>query len=85
MLKLYVRTGCPYSAAVLAKINDLGVNVLTLNVADPGVADELIRVGGEKREPFFYDDEKDIKMYESDEIVDYLEEQYGKNKNPDAH
>jgi len=77
MLTLYVRTGCPYCAMALAKIDDLGLEVKQLNVAEKGIAEELIEKGGKKQEPYLIDDETGISMYESAKIVDYLDEHYG--------
>lgn len=80
MLTLYVRTGCPYCAAVIHKLEELGLPWEEKNVADPKIAEELIRRGGEKKEPYLVDDENGIEMYESSYIVDYLERTFGGKK-----
>jgi len=77
MIKIYIRDGCPFCTMVLAKADALGLKIEEKNVSNPAVADELIQLGGKKQEPFLYDDEKDIKMYESHEIGEYLDETYG--------
>ena len=76
MLKLYVRTGCPYCAAVLRKLNEEGIPYEELNVSDPNVEKELIELGGKRQTPFFHDEENNVKMYESGDIIDYLDEHY---------
>jgi glutathione S-transferase len=75
-MTLYVRTGCRFCAHVLAVVAELGLTVEEKNVADPGVTEELIRLGGKKQEPYLVDGE--VAMYESDAIVEYLREHYSK-------
>ncbi len=77
MLTLYVRTNCPFSAMALKKLEDLNLEFEEKNVADEGVVDELIALGGKKQEPFLVDSETGKSMYESDAITEYLQEQYG--------
>lgn len=45
--------------------------------SDEAIAAELIAIGGKKREPFLFDSDHDVKMYESDDIVAYLRKTYG--------
>ncbi|MDB5237288.1 MAG: hypothetical protein JWL88_390 [Parcubacteria group bacterium] len=78
MLTLYVKTGCPYCAKVLAAGEELGTEFDLKNVADPGIADELIERGGKKQMPYLVDDSTGTEMYESDDIIAYLTEHYGK-------
>jgi glutaredoxin 3 len=77
MLTLYVRTGCPYCAKVLAAGEELGVDFNLKNIADAGVEEELIHIGGEAQVPFLIDEEASIQMYESDPIVAYLHDRFG--------
>jgi glutathione S-transferase len=37
----------------------------------------MLELGGEDQIPFLVDTARDVTMYESDDIVDYLEEHYG--------
>lgn len=79
MLTLYVRTGCPYCAKVLAAGEELGLTFNTKNIADAGVAEELIERGGKRQVPCLIDTDKGVAMYESDDIVTYLHEHYAKS------
>ena len=79
-MTLYVKTGCPYCVMVLAKIEDLNIDVELKNVADEGVIDELIERGGRRMVPYFIDSENNVEMYESADIVDYLNEHYAKKE-----
>lgn len=87
MLTLYVKTGCPFCAKVLAKLDELQLPYEAKNIKDPAVAEELIAEGGKRQVPFLDDDNKtpylvddDVEMYESDAIVQYLEEKFGSEK-----
>lgn len=77
MLTLYVKTGCPFCAKVLAAGEELHLVFDEKNIADQGVAEELIARGGKRQVPYLVDG--DVEMYESDEIVAYLTEKQGKN------
>ena len=78
MLKLYVKTSCPYCAAVIAKLNELDVSFEEQNIADSEVAKELIARGGKRQVPYLADE--DIEMYESADIIQYLEKNYSSNE-----
>ncbi len=77
MLTLYVKTGCPYCAMVLHKLEELGMEFEEKNIKDPTIADELIARGGKRQVPYLIDRQKQKEMYESADIVDYLESEYG--------
>jgi len=80
MLTLYVKTGCPYCARVLRVVEDLSLVVKEKNISDPAIAAELIDRGGKRQVPYLIDDENNVAMYESEDIVSYLNEKHGKGK-----
>ena len=94
MLKLYVKTGCPYCAAVITKLNKLGIPFEERNIADPEVAKELLARGGKRQVPYLADEDpckaakhhtpclvdEDVEMYESADITQYLEENYSSSE-----
>jgi len=85
MLELYQSEGCPYSGKVRQKLSELGVSYVAHNPRLPGdvggdvtndaTHDELT-AGGEDQIPYLVDTEHEVAMYGSDDIVDYLDEQY---------
>lgn len=86
MLTLYVKTGCPFCAKVLRKIEELDIDahINQKNIADEGVVDELVAHGGRRATPYLID-ENDNGMYESDAIVAYLDTRFGAAEGaPDA-
>ena len=76
MLTLFVESGCAFCAAVLDTIHELGITVERKNIADPAVAAELVAHGGKRQVPYLIDSSRGVALYESDDIVKYLREQY---------
>lgn len=84
MLELYQAEGCPYSQKVRRTLTDIGVSYIVHNprlhggeVRNEQTHDELVTVGGEDQIPFLVDHQREATMYESDEIITYLQEHYG--------
>lgn len=77
MLTLYVKTGCPYCAMVLHKVEELGIEIEEKNIADDAIAEELVARGGKRQVPYLIDSDTEEEMYESADIAQYLEETYG--------
>ena len=81
MLELYQFEGCPYCGKVRQKMTDLHLDYICRNVPKDAVQkreETLLKIGGKAQVPFLVDPEKDVKMYESDDIIAYLEENYAK-------
>jgi len=86
MLELYQSEGCPHCAKVREKLSELGVSYVRHNPRLPGdvggdvtnktTYDELV-AGGEDQIPYLVDTQQNVTMYESDKIVEYLDEYYG--------
>ena len=79
MLTLYIKTGCPYCAKVLAAGKELGIEFDEKNIGNPAFAEELMQRGGKRMVPYLVDEDAKVEMYESDDIVDYLHKSFGKN------
>ena len=75
---LYVKTRCPYCEKVLARAKELGIALEERNIAQMEYLDELMEKGGKHQVPFLVDEENSVSMYESDDIVHYLEEYVAK-------
>ena len=78
MITLYVKYGCPYCAAVLHKIDEIALVVNLKNIKDESVIEELIEKGGKQQVPYMVDEDKNVSMYESADIVEYLDREYKK-------
>lgn len=81
---MYVKTGCPYCALAIGKVDDLGLKVEYKNIADDAVAAELVERGGKQTVPYLVDEERGVEMYESSNIVDYLNKNYARKDSVDG-
>lgn len=72
MLDLYVSQYCPYCKKVMNYLQENDIEFNLLDVADSENFDKLVKLGGKDQVPFLNDTEKDVLMYESDDIIDYI-------------
>lgn len=84
MLELYQAEGCPYCETVRETLTELGRSYVAHNPRTAGgdtrngtTQTELVELGGEDQISYLVDTDRGESLYESDEIVDYLEEHYG--------
>ena len=73
MILLYKMEGCPYCKKVVDILEKKGIDYKPLDISNPTNKDELIRMGGKEQVPFLMDIDKKIDLYESDDIIEYLE------------
>lgn len=73
MFLLYLLEECPYCKKVVNHLEEKNIEFKSLNVKDPVNLDELLVLGGEDQVPFFVDTDHNVKMYESDEIIAYID------------
>jgi len=86
MLELYQTETCPYCQKVRETLSNLGVSYVIHNprlggksggdVTNQQTYDELTEVGGADQVPFLVDSTRGETIYESDDIVDYVNEHY---------
>jgi glutaredoxin 3 len=77
MLNLYYKESCPFCQRVMEMAENLGVEFELKDIeADDAIAAELVEKGGKRQVPYLVDTEKDVAMYESGDIVDYIRENY---------
>jgi len=78
MLELYNFEASPYCRKVREKLTELNLDYLVRNVAKKsGRRPELVARGGKMMVPYLVDPNTATEMYESEEIVAYLEQTYG--------
>lgn len=73
MLILYIKENCPYSTAVLHKLEELSISADIRSLADNRHALDLMEVGGKFQAPCLIDTKREICMYESGDIMDFLD------------
>jgi glutathione S-transferase len=86
MLELYQSENCPHCGKVRETLSELGVSYVAHNPRLPGdeggdetnhqTLGELHEIGGHDQIPFLVDTARDETLYESDDIVAYLEDHY---------
>jgi len=83
VLELYQAEDCPYSEKARQKLSDLGISYTIHNprthdgeTLNEQVHEELRTLGGEDQIPFLVDHQREATLYESEDIVDYLDEHY---------
>ena len=78
-ITLYELPGCPYCAKVVDKLEELDVDYDTVEVPSAhSERTDVEEVSGQTGVPVIVDPENDVDgMPESDDIVEYLEENYG--------
>ena len=72
MLKLFILETCPYCHKVMDYMNENSINFEKFDITNPATEDILIRMGGKRQVPFLVDDSRNIQMYESSDIIEYL-------------
>lgn len=76
MLELYIKTGCPYCQKVIDFAGREHITLTLRNIADPEILKELLRRGGKQQVPFLVDEQRHVSLYESDDIITYIQKQY---------
>jgi glutathione S-transferase len=80
MLTLYYKPTCPFCRRVVAVIERLELEVEMKNIEEnQGYRDELLEHGGKQQVPYLVDADKEVAMYESDDIVAHLQTHYGED------
>lgn len=84
MLELYQAEDCPYSTNVREKLTELGVSYVNHNprtaegdTRNERTLEELETLGGDDEIPYLVDTARREALYDSEDIVEYLEEHYG--------
>jgi glutaredoxin 2 len=78
MIELYMFEDCPYCQKVRRKCNELMISFI-YHPQNPRLGQENtgFKIGGKTQVPLLVDSEKNVIMYESEDIIKYLEENYG--------
>lgn len=78
LLELYDFEGCPYCRKVREVLSELDLDYIAHPVAQGSPRrQELLQLGGKIQVPYLIDANTGMRMYESDEIIAYLNESYG--------
>lgn len=64
--------GCPYCNKVINFLKTKNLEYRLLDISEKNYLKELISTGGKEQVPFLLDTDNGKKMYESDDIIEYL-------------
>jgi len=83
-LQLYEFEGCPFCRKVREALSmlDLEVDVFPCPKGGQRFRSEVVRMGGKAQFPYLVDPNTGKSMYESDEIIRYLFDEYGNGRVP---
>ncbi|NBX93979.1 MAG: glutaredoxin [Proteobacteria bacterium] len=80
MIEIFLAERCPFCVKVRVFMEQKGIpyvlKPVVLGGATSVVKEELIRLGGKAQVPYLVDPERSVRMYESDDIIAYIEEHY---------
>lgn len=72
MLELFILETCPYCKKVMKFMQEENLPFKMIDISNKESEDTLIRIGGKRQVPFLLDSDRNIQMYESDDIIEYL-------------
>ncbi|MEC7583348.1 MAG: glutathione S-transferase N-terminal domain-containing protein [Planctomycetota bacterium] len=80
MIQLYLDPGCPFCVRVTEHFAKRSIPYEPLEFSvyeDSDLRRELIARGGKSQVPYLYDPDRAVGMYESADIIDYVDRHYG--------
>jgi glutathione S-transferase len=81
LLEIYEFEACPYCRKVREVLSELDIEYVSRVVARGShKRDELRSRGGKVQMPYLVDPNRDVEMYESEDIIDYLHAHYGSGR-----
>jgi glutaredoxin len=72
MLDLYILETCPYCKKVMTYLDEHNIEYNKIDISEKQNEDALIQLGGKRQVPFLADKDRNIQMYESADIIEYL-------------
>jgi len=75
MFDLYMMEACPYCHKVMDYLDKNNIKYRKYDIMENSdYKKDLIALGGKEQVPFLYNEETDDRIYESDEIIEYISE-----------
>ena len=72
MFDLYILETCPYCKKVMTFLDEKGILYNKIDIADKKAEDALVQSGGKRQVPFLIDKDRNVQMYESSDIIEYI-------------
>ncbi len=72
MFDLFILESCGYCKKVMSFMDEKGIKYNKIDISDKTSEEALIKMGGKRQVPFLVDTDRNIQMYESNDIIEYL-------------
>ena len=72
MLELFILENCPYCIKVMNFMDEKEIEYTKIDIKNKDSENSLIQIGGKRQVPFLVDTDRNIQMYESNDIIEYL-------------
>ena len=72
MLELFILENCPYCKKVMSYMNENNIAYNKIDISNKASEESLIKIGGKRQVPFLIDKDRNIQMYESNDIIEYV-------------
>jgi len=72
MIDLFIMETCPYCRKVMKYMDENGMQYNKIDIANKASEESLIQIGGKRQVPFMVDKDRNIQMYESSDIIEYV-------------
>lgn len=76
MIELFILESCPYCKKVMKYLEENKIDYKKIDIANNDSERSLVQIGGKRQVPFLVDNERNIQMYESSDIIEYLKTIY---------
>ena len=72
MIDLFILESCPYCKKVMKYMDENGIKYNKIDIANKASEESLVQIGGKRQVPFMVDKDRNIQMYESSDIIEYV-------------
>ena len=72
MLDLFILETCPYCKKVMKFLEESNIKYHKFDIINKDNVLRLLSIGGKEQVPFLYNEDTNEKIYESDDIIEYI-------------
>ena len=72
MIRLFMLDTCGYCRRVIEYLDENNIPYEKIDISEKENEEALVRIGDKRQVPFIIDTDKNIEMYESNDILEYL-------------
>lgn len=72
MIDLFILETCPYCKKVMKYMDENNMKYNKIDITNKASEESLINIGGKRQVPFMVDNDRNVQMYESNDIIEYV-------------